>query len=306
VNHAENSFLPSECPLAVRVAFDPVSVLQQYTQITLDPWQKELANPFKYEDTFVLSGRQCGKSTGAIYAALSWALSHADNLILIISITQRQSSHILKELRKNLLKLPYTARPGIIKDTVTQLELANGTQILALPSGAVQGGAGIRGLSPDFLILDECARIPDQTYYDVISPMVSVTRGRKVFLTTPGSQYGWAWTTYTEGLMKIVQVKAKECPRISAKFLESEKKKLPKASYKREYENVWTSVNAGIFDVDAIDNAFRDMPDNPMRQFIEKRAEKIKEISTALKDVGTVIDLKKTFDNQDSGKMWYK
>ena len=52
------------------------------------------------------------------------------------------------------------------------------------------------------------------------------------------------------------------CP----KFLEKEKAKLPKSSYKREYENVWTSVNAGIFDIDAISASFREMPDNPFKR----------------------------------------
>jgi hypothetical protein len=254
------------CPLTVRVALDPVGVLQQYSGIKLDPWQAELANPFVYEDTFILSGRQCGKSTAAIHAGLAWALTHSDQLILIISIVQRQSNFILKELKRLLYKLPYESRPNIVKDTVTHLELSNGTQILALPSGSVNTGAGIRGLSPDLLILDECARIQDSIFWDVISPMVSVTRGRKIFLTTPGSQYGWAWTTYSEGLMKIIQVRADQCPRISAKFLEKEKLKLPKSSYRREYENVWTSVNAGLFDIDAVNAAFQDMPDNPFKR----------------------------------------
>src|SRR5205814_433566 len=99
----------------------------------------------------------------------------------------------------------------IAAQSALRLELANGSRVVSLPGteGTVRGFSGVA-----LLIIDEAARVAD-ALYAAVRPMLAVSRGRLVALSTPFGQRGWfydAWHSNEE--WERVRVTAPECPRI--------------------------------------------------------------------------------------------
>jgi hypothetical protein len=112
------------------------------------------------------------------------------------------------------------------------LELANGSRVLALPGSerTLRGFAAVR-----LLVIDEAARVPDETYA-AVRPMLAVSHGRLVMLSTPWGQRGFFHREWTEGEgWDRYEVPATLVPRIDAAFLEEERRALGPLFYRSEY-----------------------------------------------------------------------
>src|SRR5208282_1075770 len=99
--------------------------------------------------------------------------------------------------------------------------LANGSRIVSLP-GDEKNIRGFSGVA--LLVIDEAARVLDSLYCSV-RPMLAVSRGRMVALSTPYGKRGWfhdEW--HGAGEWQRVRITAPECPRITAEFLAEEKR----------------------------------------------------------------------------------
>src|SRR5206468_4099514 len=129
-------------------------------------------------------------------------------------------------------------------ESMTQLELANHARIVCLPGQEET----IRGLSaPRLLILDEAARVPDDLYRSV-RPMLAVSRGRLVCLSTPFGQRGWFHDEWTgSGPWKRVHISWHQCPRISADFIAEETRALGQQWVDQEYGALFTALEGLVF-----------------------------------------------------------
>jgi hypothetical protein len=254
------------CPLPIRVVFDTLNEISKYNNITPDEWQKDVINGT--EDLFILTSRQAGKSTAAEWSILKAILSHESYFCLIISPNQRQSTQRLRNIKKAFFKIPLAGRPAVVKDTETMFSISNGSSVMAVPGANLNKGAGIRGLSPDNLYLDEAVGLSDDIYNAVIEPMTAVSRGRKIITTTPGGAWGWCYDLFHSGRMKVIEIPADKCTRIKKEYLDEKKRTMPKSDFMREFFLVWTQRGAGIFDYDAIQRAFRPISGNRMREFL--------------------------------------
>ena len=117
-------------------------------------------------------------------------------------------------------------------ESALRLELANGSRIVSLPGleGPVRGYSGVR-----LLVIDEAARVSDELYYS-IRPMLAVSGGSLIALSTPFGKRGWFHREYTEGQgWEWVCIPATQCPRISPAFLEEERRTLPRLWFASEY-----------------------------------------------------------------------
>jgi hypothetical protein len=162
---------------------------------------------------------------------------------MIISPSERQS----RETFRKIIDVYHALGRPVTADTENklELELSNGSRILARPSGE----GNIRGYSGvDLIILDEASRVPDDLYH-AVRPMLAVSGGRLIAMTTPFGKRGFfynAWQDKMAGWQRV-KVTALDCPRISALFLAEERRTLPDAWYQAEYLCQFT---------DAIDNVF--------------------------------------------------
>jgi hypothetical protein len=180
----------------------------------------------------MLCCRQAGKSTASAALALKTALLEPGSLTLLLSPTLRQSGELFRDkfLRNyNAINRPVPA----VRETALSIELANGARVLSLP----ENEEGIRGFSGvSLLVIDEASRV-DDAVYRAVRPMLAVSRGRLVCLSTPFGKRGFyfeAWESSEP--WQRVKVTAHDCPRIDREFLMEEWRALGERWYRQEYE----------------------------------------------------------------------
>jgi hypothetical protein len=150
------------------------------------------------------------------------------------------------------------------EDNKTSFTLSNGSRCVSLP-GTEQT---VRGYSSvDIAVIDEMARVPDDLIKS-ISPMLAVSGGRLIGLSTPFGRRGYFWQEWTEGGLDWYryQVPATEVPRISPAFLESERRSLGQWHFAQEYLCEFGETENSVFAYDTIMAA---MSDDIMPLFIE-------------------------------------
>jgi hypothetical protein len=245
--------------------------------IVADPWQRQLIESGASQ-TLVLASRQTGKSSASAACALTEALLNPPTEVLIISRAQRQSAEVLRKCREFYRGLQGERvrrrrwRPtsiagevaaikarGIREDEVAvsdaqlSMEFANGSRIISLP-GSPDTIVGFSAIS--LLILDEAARIKDDLYA-LVRPMLAVSGGRLIALSTPFGRRGWFWSAWErceEARLRgrpepwsRFRITAEDCPRISAEFLAEERLAIGERWFRQEY---------GVEFVETIDSVF--------------------------------------------------
>jgi hypothetical protein len=123
--------------------------------------------------------------------------------------------------------------PELDEDNKLSATLANGSRLISLPSseGTIRGYSSV-----DLVIIDEASRVPDGLYY-AVRPMLAVSNGRMLAMSTPFGKRGWWHTEWANGGIswERVEVPATMNPRISPAFLEEERRSLGEYWYKQEY-----------------------------------------------------------------------
>src|SRR5207245_11315659 len=114
------------------------------------------------------------------------ALYQPRSLVLLLSPSLRQSAELFKKVIGAYRTLDVTVPTEA--ESALRLELVNSSRIVSLPGteSTIRGYSGVR-----LLIIDEAARVPDDLYYSV-RPMLAVSGGRLVALSTPFGKRGCA------------------------------------------------------------------------------------------------------------------
>ena len=206
-----------------------------------DPWQAEVLDGTA-KKILLCCSRQSGKSSVSAILALHTALFRPHSLILIVSPSLRQSGELFRKLLGYLNMLE--PMPTRIEDTKLSLKLDNGSRVVSLP-----GSEGtIRGFSSvSLMIIDEAARVRDDLYYS-LRPMLAVSRGQLLALSTPYGKRGWFFNEWSEGTgWQKHAITALQCPRISREFLEEERRTMPAAWFSSEYMCEFTEATDSAF-----------------------------------------------------------
>jgi hypothetical protein len=209
--------------------------------LRLDPWQREAAQSTA-QRVLLNIHRQGGKSLLMALLGLQ-AILQPRRLVLTISPTERQSGLLFRQLLGFYRRLGSPV-PATIENRLS-LELVNGSAVYALPGSE----SNIRGFSGVNLILaDEAARIPDELVA-ACRPMLSVSQGRLVAASTPAGQRGWWHAGWIDGGddWQRFDVRAEQCPRITAEFLAAERRALPSLVYQAEYECAFVETEDAVF-----------------------------------------------------------
>lgn len=209
-------------------SMDPVSFANSLGFIP-DPWQKDVLR-WDGKRLLMNCSRQSGKSTLSAILALHRALYFSMSLILLLSPSLRQSSELFRKVTEFLRKL--SVRPRLLEDNRLSCVLSNKSRIVSLPSSENT----IRGFSGAHLIIeDEAARV-DDNLYRTIRPMLAVSNGRLILMSTPFGKRGHFFDEWTgDNSWERIKVPATECPRITPEFLEEERKSLGEWWYQQEY-----------------------------------------------------------------------
>jgi hypothetical protein len=131
-----------------------------------------------------------------------------------------------------------------VQESALTMELANGSRIVSLPGeeGTVRGYSGAR-----LLVLDEAARVSDELYRSV-RPMLAVSQGRLIAMSTPFGKRGWFFDEWhSANTWERVRITADQCPRIAPDFLREERAALGERWFMQEYYCIFMEMMGAIF-----------------------------------------------------------
>jgi hypothetical protein len=224
----------------LRMAIDRVAFARS-VGVEPDDWQGDLLRSAS-ERILLNCCRQSGKSTTAALIALHRALYHPGSLVLILAPAERQAKETFGKIAQAYLKLGHSVAPDSYRKL--GMRLANGSRVEALPGSekTIRGFSGV-----DLLVLDEASRVDDGLYF-AVRPMLAVSGGALIMLSTPAGRRGVFFEEWTEGAgWERYEVPAEECPRISEAFLEEERRSLPRRIFDQEYRCVFVETEDAIF-----------------------------------------------------------
>jgi hypothetical protein len=225
---------------AFALALDPAHLLLAQG-LNPDSWQRDLL--LARDPCLLLNcSRQSGKSTTVAALALHQILFSPGALVLLVAPSERQSHELFRKVLAG-----YHALGGpldALRANQSELELANGARVVALPGReeTIRSFSGVK-----LLILDEAARVPDVLYRSV-RPMLAVSRGRLVALSTPFGRRGWFYEEWVgRGPWRRVHIPKTDCPRIAPEFIAEETRALGQAWVDQEYNCLFTALEGLVY-----------------------------------------------------------
>ncbi len=227
---------------ALSFAFDPSQILS-VQGLTPDSWQREV---LECRDRQILlnCSRQAGKSTVTAAKALHVALFTPRSLILLLSPTLRQSHELFRKILDAYNALGRPLRPVQDAASGSKIEFHNGSRIVGLPGRE----SNIRSFSSvSLLIIDEAARVPDDLYRSV-RPMLAVSRGQLLLLSTPFGQRGFFWKEWhSANPWRRFRVTWQDCPRVTADFIDNEVRSMGQPWVDQEYLCCFTALEGLVY-----------------------------------------------------------
>ena len=229
---------------------DPIAFARQ-AGLEPDGWQEELLTG-EHRQIILLCARQTGKSSISALLALQEALFQAPSLVLVLSPSLRQSQELFRKVKDAYAAVGPEC--PVTVESALRLELVNGSRIISLPGkeSTIRGYSGVA-----LLVVDEAARVPDDLY-QAVRPMLAVSGGRLVLLSTPFGKRGFFHHEWTEGGpdWHRVRVTANECPRMSKDWLDRERAAIGEWWFQQEYLCEFVEAEDQVFRYDDIAQAF--------------------------------------------------
>jgi len=224
--------------------------LAAYAGFTLDDWQRAVLLSDAHQ-LIILACRQAGKSSVSSIRALHRALYTPASLVLLLAPSYRQSKDLFRKVKDALAALPFSA--PLASESALELEFTNLSRIVALPGKE----ATIRGFSGvSLLIVDEASRVADELY-QAVRPMLAVSGGDIVLLSTPFGKRGFFFHEWAEGgvAWHRTKVTAYDCPRIPREWLEQERQSIGDWWFRQEYLVEFVESIDSVFAYDDIQRA---------------------------------------------------
>jgi hypothetical protein len=232
-------------------ALDPALLMEQIG-FSPDPWQQSLLRSTAKRQ-LLLCCRQSGKSTTTAALALHEALYAPPALVLLLSPSLRQSQELFRKVLATYKAID-NALPATLESAL-RLELANGSRIISLP-GKEETVRGFSGVS--LIVVDEASRVSNELYFSV-RPMLAVSGGRLVCLSTPFGKRGFFFEEWENGNgWERIRITAHDCPRIPKSFLEEEKQALGPYWFRQEYLCEFMETVDQVFSYELVTSALSD------------------------------------------------
>lgn len=235
--HLLGALDPSE--YVARIGFEP------------DDWQEGLLRS-SAQRIVVCCARQTGKSTTVGLLANHVGATISGSLTLVVAPAFRQSLNLFRKIKDVAKADP--AYPERVKENETEMELINGSRIVALPGKdeTIRSYSGVT-----LLIIDEAAYVADRIF-TAVRPMVATSKGRIALLSTPRAKSGFFFEAWERGepAWERYRVTAYECPRIPSAEIEEVQLTMPKFAFDREYRAEFTDPDESLFTYETVQAAF--------------------------------------------------
>ncbi|HEY1504112.1 MAG TPA: terminase large subunit [Stellaceae bacterium] len=234
-------------------ALDPVAFAQDRLGFDPDPWQRRMLRSERRKAALNCC-RQSGKSTSTSVLALHTAIYDPGSLVLLIAPALRQS----RELFGKVLSFRERLEPSEVLEEDNRLSctFASGSRIVCLPGDPKT----VRGFSAPALVIEDEAAQVDDAMTAAVRPMLAVSNGRLILMSTPFGRRGHFYETWENGDddWERIEITAEQCPRISADFLKTERAEIGETLFQQEYRCQFIDSNTSAFSSALIDGALSD------------------------------------------------
>lgn len=206
------AWTPEQVQEWMKCAQDPVYFVEKYVKIVnidkglvnfnLYDYQRNIVET-AVQDRFVICKmpRQCGKTTTIVGVMLWYILFHQNYSVAILAHKLQQAREILSRIQLAYEHLPKWIQQGIVEWNKGNIELENGSKILA----SATSSSAIRGGSFNLVYLDEFAFVENnmqEDFFASVYPTISSGTTSKVLITsTPNglNMFYKLWVDSEEG-----------------------------------------------------------------------------------------------------------
>jgi hypothetical protein len=201
-------------------SLDPVLWAKEVLGFKPDDWQAKLLRS-RQRKIILNCSRQSGKSTTCAALGLHESIYRSPSFGLVIAPSQDQSGELMLKFDefRGAVELP---SDYLSTDTKLAVRFANGNRFVARPGSEKTA----RSFSAVTLLLeDEASRVLDDLY-NTVRPMLAVSNGRHILMSTPFGKRGHFFKIWNEqrDLWESFEIPAEMCPRITKQFLEEERR----------------------------------------------------------------------------------
>lgn len=244
-------FGPNEVSEFLLCQDDPEYFIRKYVKIVnidkgfipFEPYdfQCDIINKTK-DNRFVICKmpRQSGKTTTIAAMLLWYVLFHEEFAIAILAHKLSQAREIMHRIQRAYEALPRWMQQGVIEWNKGNIELENGSKILA----SATSSSAIRGGSFNLIYLDEFAFVPNQLaddFFSSVYPTISSGQTSKVLITsTPNglNMFYKLWTDAEEGrnLYKTIDVHWSDIPGRDDKWRQEQIANTSEEQFRVEFE----------------------------------------------------------------------
>lgn len=199
-------------------------------------------NPARFK--VVVAGRRWGKSYLSMSQMAKFA-RYPNRKIFYVSPTYRQSKQILWDDLKNKMIACRWAKK--INESDLTIRLVNNS-IIHLRSA--DNPDSLRGVSIDYLVMDECAMIDPKTWTEVLRPALSDRQGHAMFITTPKG-HNWVYDLYQNAHNLpgwfAYQSTTLEGGMVPESEIDMARSELDEKSFRQEYEATFETYAGMIY-----------------------------------------------------------
>lgn len=227
-------------------SMDPVLWAREVLGFHPDPWQEKVLRS-RSRKIILNCSRQSGKSTVCAALGLHESVYRKPSFGLVIAPSQDQSGELMMKFDEFRGAVELSS-DYLDTDTKLAVKFRNGNRFIARP-GSEKTARSFSAVS--LLLEDEASRVLDPLYNSV-RPMLSVSNGRHILMSTPFGKRGHFWHIWDEqrDMWERYEVPAEMCPRISAEFLAEERRINP--WFEQEYHCVFIEAEDSVFSYDQV------------------------------------------------------
>ena len=235
----------------MRCARDPEYFIETYVKIVnidtglvnfnLYDYQKDIVST-AVEERFVICKmpRQCGKTTTIAGVLLWYVIFHENFNIAILANKLAQAREILSRIQLAYEHLPKWLQQGITEWNKGNMELENGSKILA----SATSSSAIRGGSFNLVYLDEFAFVDNnmqESFFASVYPTISSGKTSKVLITSTPNGLNmfykiWADSEVGKNDYKRIDVHWSQVPGRDAKWKEETIRNTSEDQFRVEFE----------------------------------------------------------------------
>ena len=206
--------------------------------------QKEVSNdPSRFK--VVVAGRRWGKSWLSMHEMAKYA-RFPNSKIFYVAPTYKMCRQILwDDIKEKFIRARWAKK---INESNLEITLVNGSRIY-LRSG--DNPDNLRGVSMDYLVMDEAAMVDQKLWTEVCRPALSDRQGGAMFITTPQGKGSWIYDlwqgAHSQENYSAFQYTTIQGGNVLPEEIEAARNELDERSFRQEYEASFETYAGSIY-----------------------------------------------------------